>query len=100
MDINYNTSGDKTVIAAVAGSTIRIHRITLYCNASNTLTLKDGTTAIMGAFAFVANEGWEHDACDHCPIKLSDGNAFTLNLGSSAQVSGAVWYAQDITLNS
>jgi hypothetical protein len=99
-DISIATSGNNTIITGVAGKTIRIHRITLFCNVSNNITLYNGATKIMDVMDFTSNMGWEHDSCDHCPFVLADGSNFVLNLSASQQVSGSVWYAQDLTLNS
>jgi hypothetical protein len=99
-DISIATSGANTIITGVAGQTIRIHRLMLYMNANNNITLKNGSTTLMGVMNFLANSGWEHDAESTCPIVLADGASFVINLSASSQVSGSVWYAQDLTLNS
>lgn len=96
--IDTATSGDNTLVAAVAGQIVRLYKIILFCNVANNLTLKDGTTTkLMGTINLQANQGLiiDPDANGHCPFTLSSGNALTLNLSAAQQVSGRAWYLQE-----
>ncbi len=96
--IDTASSGDNTLVAAVAGQTIRMYKIILYANVNNNVTLKDGSsTKLMGVINLLANTGFviDPDTQGHCPFTLTTGNALVLNLSAAAQVSGRVWYAQE-----
>lgn len=95
--IDTATAATLEVIAATAGQTIRIYKIFLFCGAANTITLKNGSTNLMGAMAVTAGGGFviDPDAGGHCPITLTSGNAFNILIGSSQQVSGRVWYIKE-----
>jgi len=93
--VDTTTSGDNALVVGVAGQTITIHRITLFMNASNNITIKDGSTKLFGTMNFTASQGWEHDSDTHCPLVLTSGNTLNLNLSAASQVSGRIWYVQE-----
>ncbi len=96
-DINLNTSGDNTVIAAPGvGRQICIDHLNLKLDTNaNTIQLKDGSTAYGGAYPLVASEGMIIENTiknQNGIITLSANSAFKINLSASHQVSGFVRY--------
>lgn len=90
--ISASSSGDNTIVAAVGGQTVRVHKIFLVAASVVTVTVKDGAgTSLTGAMTLGAmtldldSEPW---------FVTSVGNALILNLGSAVQVSGRVHYTQ------
>lgn len=87
--IDTASSGDNTIIAAVTGKSIQVHRIKFLLNSQTTVTFKDGTTALSGA------EQCNSQILDYDEepwYKTTPGSAFTMNLGAAVQCSGTVWY--------
>ena len=91
--INYSTSGDKTVIAAVAGKRIVVTGALVVCGAAVTLVFKSGSTAITGPMAFAAGGGFGRDARpDGYLFRTDAGQALVLNLSADAAVGGCLTY--------
>ena len=91
--ISYSTSGDKTVIAAVAGKRIVVTGALVVCGAAVTLTFKSGSTAITGPMGFPANGGFGRDARpDGYLFRTDAGQALVLNLSADAAVGGCLTY--------
>ena len=91
--INYSTSGDKTVIAAVAGKRIVVTGGLIVCGAAVTLTFKSGSTAITGPMTFAAGGGFGRDARpDSYLFRTEAGQALILNLSADAAVGGCLTY--------
>lgn len=90
--IDIASSGDNTVISAVAGTRIRVYRIFAIAAATVAVTVKDGaSTALTGAMTL----GTMVLDYDECPwFTCTGNNAFILNLGDAVQVSGRVYYIQ------
>jgi hypothetical protein len=95
-DINFNASGDNTIIAAApAGKRIRIDHINFMPAAATNIQLKDGATPYGGAYPMLASTlaFMENTTLDqHGLIELSDGQAFVMNSSVATQVSGFVKY--------
>jgi hypothetical protein len=95
--INFNTAGDQTLVAGVAGQIITVYKVFFVVSAAATLTFKDGTagTALTGAMSFTAN-GSLTFAFDNQPwFFASPGNAFVLTqTTTTAQVSGRIYFVQ------
>lgn len=94
--IAISTAGDNTIIAAPGvGKRIYIDHINWLVGAATTLTLKNGSTPVSGAYAFTTGGG---NAIDNAPvlehgiIECSDNAAFIINLGSAVSVQGFVRY--------
>lgn len=92
--ISFSGSGDNTVVAGVAGKTIRILKLVFNVAATTNITLKHGATAWTGAMPFVANMGFVEDA-ETDPFITASGEAFVINSSVAVQVSGYVKYTQD-----
>jgi len=91
--INYSTTGDKTVIAAVADQRIVVTGALVVCGAAVTLTFKSGSTAITGPMTFAAGGGFGRDARpDSYLFRTEAGQALVLNLSADAAVGGCLTY--------
>lgn len=91
--INYSTSGDKTVIAAVTGQRIVVTGALVVCGVAVTLTFKSGSTAVTGPMAFAAGGGFGRDARpDGYLFRTDPGEALVLNLSADASVGGCLTY--------
>lgn len=95
-NISISSSGDNTIVAAVAGTIIRIYKIILMAGTATSLTaiLYDGPsstgtakgTYFLGAIA---------EDLEANPIILTVGNQFVINLSSANSVVGSVSYIQE-----
>lgn len=96
--VSFNTTGDNTIVAAVAAQTIRIHRLILSVSTPTNLIFKDSTpTNFSGAMPFAANGGLILDFDSGEPwYKTAVGKAFVINQSGTAQVSGTVYYEQSL----
>lgn len=91
--INFNATGDNTIIAGVLGQTIRIMRMLLTTDGSSTtLTFKDSTpTNFTGAMTL---SGLILDDSGEPWYVTASGKGFVINQSGTAQISGTVWYSQ------
>lgn len=95
--ISFSNTGDNTVVAAVAGKSVRVFRIFFVCSAATNVTIKDGAgTNLTGAMSMGANGGFTLDYMDGSEpwFFTSSGNAFIINQSGTAQISGTVFYQQ------
>lgn len=92
--IDIATAATHEIIAAPgAAKQIVIYTIFTKSTASNTVTWKDGLTALTGAIAEAANSGEVVNFNPEKPLVLTLNSAFNITLGSAQQVSGIVLYA-------
>lgn len=89
--INYNTTGDKTLVAAVSGQTTRVHRLQLSVAVANTLTIKTGTTVRM-VYNLGANGSVTLDFASLPWYTTAANEALVLTVGSANQVDGNIEY--------
>ena len=89
--VNYSTTGDKTLVAAVSGQTTRVHRLRLNVAAANTITIKDGATTLE-VLNFTGAGFLTYDFASRPWYKTSANTALVLNVGSANQVNGVVEY--------
>ncbi len=92
--ISASALGDNTLVAAVAGKTIRVLKYTVVASSPVALKFGDGlgTNPITGAMPLAANSGV---GGAYCPIGLfqtSAGNALVLNLSTAVPVAGHLTY--------
>ena len=102
--INFVTTGDNTVVAAVAGKTIQVYGLFLVVTTTAVaLTFKDGTggTALTGPMTVSAGTplvlGLPINA-DSAPLFTTSNvaNAFVIGQGAGAsQVSGTCYFVQE-----
>lgn len=90
--INFSTTANHTIAAAVAGKEIHITNITFTVGGETNLTFKSDTTAISGAMDFGGTDEprgiSDHLGC--CPLKTTAGEAFVITSSAAVQVSGYV----------
>ena len=99
--VNFNTTGDNTIVAAVAGKTIQVYGLVLVVTTTAVaLTIKDGATALTGPMTVLAGTplvlGLPIGA-DSAPLfaTSSVANAFVIGQGAGAsQVSGICYFVQ------
>jgi len=93
--VSAATSGDRTIIAASAGKTVRIYKCFIVSAASVALTFKDGATAMTGAVSLIAGNPLIMPYDDFPWFSCSTGNAFVIGLSGAVQISGRIYYRQD-----
>jgi len=94
--INISSSGDNTVIAAVGGQTVRIHR--MFLSTAATVSMKFGDTTVTyftPAILFGTGGGpnLEFDGGEPWFITAS-GKGFVINLSAAVAVTGWIDYKQ------
>ena len=91
--INFATSGDNTIIAAIALTRFSIDQMFLIVGGMCNMTIKDGNgTALTGPLPLSANAGIFLDFSGEPWFTTSLGNAFVINIDQAVQVSGMVQY--------
>ena len=95
-EINFNTLGDNTIVAANETKKIKVVSCCLTVGGETNLTFKRGTTPISGPMDFGgANEprGMVANGTVECPVLETGVNeAFIINSSNAVQVSGWVRY--------
>lgn len=94
--INAASSGDNTLIAAVTGQTIRVHKLFLIASGAVNIKFKDGAggTDFHPAIPLYAGGGMTLDFDGDPWFLTTAGNAFVLNLSAAVQISGRIYYSQ------
>lgn len=91
--INFNSSGDNTVIAATTGVPINIYCIRYTVDGATVLTYKDNATALSGGIILTGNGSSETLPMSDEPwYQIQPGNAFIMNSSNAVQFGGNVWY--------
>lgn len=91
--INASSSGDNTIVAAVASQTTRVHRLYFVAAGTVAVTIKNGAgTALTGAMPLVANQGIIMDLSSEPWFVTSANTAFIINLSAAVAITGAVEY--------
>jgi len=93
--IDFASSGDNTIVAAVGGKKIRVLQYLFIVVVAQTITWKSGaSTALSGVMSVDALSGVNSP---HCPLGLIEtavGEALVLNAGGSNQTSGHLVYIE------
>ena len=93
--INAASSSDNTLIAAVAGQTIRVHKLFFVASGAVNIKFKDGaSTDLTPAMPIYAGGGFTLDFDGDPWFVTTAGNAFVLNLSAAVQISGRIYYSQ------
>ena len=92
--IDAATSGDNTIIAAVAGKKIRVLQYTLVCVAATDITWKSGATARSGVMSIASNSGISTPYSSDGLLETAVGEALNLNLSAANQTSGTIVYCE------
>ena len=95
--INFNTTGDNTVIAALANAPINVVGIDFTVSAATNITFKGGNaaspTALSGAIQLTgAGSSLTLQIQPDTYFYCAPGTAFVMNQSGTAQVSGTVYY--------
>ena len=93
--VNFATSGDHNIIAAVVGKIIRIWKVMLWSGGDQVLSIRDGLTPLMGTID-LAQGGQVLLPKDTDPwFTLTTNSPFNLNTTQAVQCSGRVFYTQE-----
>jgi hypothetical protein len=91
--VDISSSGDNTVVAALAGQSIYVRRLFLSAATEVTVQFKSDTTALSGPTTILSmlldDSGGR--ASDPWLITQS-GEALVISLGSAVQVGGTIWF--------
>jgi len=92
--INVSSSGDNTLISAVAAKKIRVLSYTLVCDAAVAVKFTDGAggTALSGAMSFAANGGASPPFNPAGHFQGSTNTALVINLSAAVGVRGHMTY--------
>lgn len=94
--VSFTTTGDNTVIAAVAGKLVTVVGLLLVSTGATNITVKDGANLLSGAMPLAAGIPLvlPPDATMDYYATTTGGNSFILNQSGAVQISGTVWYLQ------
>ena len=90
--VSFSTSGDQTVVAALANKTTRILQLFLVIGGTTNLIFKSGATALTGTLTF--SSGAMFMDYIHLSMDCLQGGAFIINSSQAVTVGGTVWYVQ------
>jgi len=95
--ISFTTTGDNTIVAAVAGKLITVVALLLVSTGTTNITVKDGAANLLsGAMPLAAGIPLvlNVDPTVDWYQTTSAANALVLNQSGAVQISGTVWYVQ------
>lgn len=92
--IGFNSTGDNTVIAAVANQGIRIYKIFFVADASTNIIFKNGSTALSGTIPLFAGGAFVLDTSNDPWFMTSVGSAFVINQSGTSSIGGMVYFHQ------
>jgi hypothetical protein len=93
--INISSSGDNTVIAGVAATTIRIYKLFFVAQGSVNVFLKDGASnTLTGGMALNANGVFVLPLDSEPWVITATANNFVINLSGAVVLAGRVYYTQ------
>jgi hypothetical protein len=91
--INFNSSGDNTVIATVAGAPLNVYGIVFTVSGATNITFKDNSTALSGSFILTGNgSSFTLPMQDEPWFQILPGDAFIMNSSNAVTVGGMLWY--------
>lgn len=93
--VSCSSAGANALVAGVAAQAIRVYRLLLTFSATDTATLKDGSTSLTGALPVYAGTVLSMDGGTEPLFTCSAAAAFNLTLGTGTSVTGAIWYTQE-----
>jgi len=93
--VSCSSAGDNALVAGVAAQTIRVYRLLLNFSATDTATLKNGSTSLTGALPVYAGTVLSMDGGSEPLFTCTAAAAFNLTLGTGTSVTGAIWYTQE-----
>jgi hypothetical protein len=92
--INFNASGNNTIIIGITGQIIRVFRFFVVVAGATNLTFFDGPNALTGPVPLAQNEAMVFTFDTKPWFLCSVGNNFIINSSPGVQVSGAAYYTQ------
>lgn len=94
--IAASSSGDNTIVAAVAGKKIRVLSFALVCASAVTVRFEDGAggTALTGQMEFAANSGISPPEIQSGHFETTAGTLLNLELSGAVSVAGWVNYVE------
>jgi hypothetical protein len=94
--VNASAAGNNTLVAGVAGQTVRVFKMALTFSIGGVAIFQDGpSTALSGAMTFYYGASIVLDLDATNPWFLtSSSNGFVVNLANGASVQGVVYYTQ------
>lgn len=94
--INVNTSGDTTLVAAVAAKVTRVLAYTFVCDGAVAVKFTSGAagTALTGAMSCAANGGATPPYCQAGHFQTATNVALVINLSAAVGVRGHLTYIQ------
>ena len=93
--LGFASSGDNTIVAAVAGQVIRVYKIFFVVASAVSVKFKDGAgTDLTAAMSLTGSGSFVLDFDPYPWVSTTSGNAFVINLSGAVQASGRLWYTQ------
>jgi hypothetical protein len=93
--VNFAASGDNTIIAGVAGKSIKVYRLMLVTAGATNLEFKDNTTALSGPIPCGTFGGVTLDNDTDPWFTCASGDSLVLNSSQAVQVGGMIYYVQN-----
>lgn len=91
--INFNSSGDNTIVSAPASGPINVYGIVFTVNGATNITFKDAATALSGAFVLTGNgSSFTLPMSDEPWFQVQPGDNFVMNSSNAVTVGGTLWY--------
>lgn len=94
--IDAATSGDNTLIAAIASTKIRVLQVVLIAAAAVTVRFESGAggTALTGQMQLAANGGFSSGFCPAGHLETNAGELLNLELSGAISVDGWIVYVE------
>ena len=94
--IDYASSGDNTIVNAVAGKRIRVLQFALVTAGAVNVRFESGAggTALTGVMNFAANGGIATPLCEYGLFETAAGALLNMELSGAVSVDGWIVYAQ------
>lgn len=93
--VNFSSAGDHNVIGAPgAGQFVKIWKVALYSNGDQALSIRDGSTPLMGSIDLAQGGSLKFDKDSDPWFSLAENSPFNLNTSQAVQLSGRVYYTQ------
>lgn len=94
--ISASSSGDTTLIAAIASTVIRVVNLCLIANGTVNVKFKRGSTDITGLYYLVANAGAVLPEASRGWFETGSNEALVINLSAAVAVGGHLAYVEEV----
>jgi uncharacterized protein with ATP-grasp and redox domains len=95
LDIDFDTSGDHVLIAAVENKTARIKQVMLQFKGAVSITFTSNSVDVGATYDFQTDDFLILDENEKAWFSGALGQDLTLNLSDDIQVKGSIYYVQD-----